>query len=74
MIGPGKIGELRDVLVTEKQNVAFQDLTLILCKGTLKIQFEIDDRIHWFCLKCEDEGLIDGWQGLIWDMSDGTIH
>ena len=29
MIGAGKVGELRDVLVTEKQNVAFQDLTLV---------------------------------------------
>jgi hypothetical protein len=44
------------------------------CKGTLKIQFEIDDRIHWLCPECEDEGLIDGWQGLIWDMSEGTFH
>jgi len=50
------------------------------CKGILKIQFEIDDRIHWFCPECtlkginEDEGLIDGWQGLIWDMSEGTIQ
>ncbi|MBU4262051.1 MAG: hypothetical protein KKC76_09290 [Proteobacteria bacterium] len=46
----------------------------------MKIQFEIDDRIHWFCPECTlkginaDEGMIDGWQGLIWDMSDGTIH
>jgi hypothetical protein len=24
MIGVGKVGELRDILVTEKQNVAFQ--------------------------------------------------
>lgn len=44
------------------------------CKGILKIQFEIDDRIHWFCPVCKDEGLIDGWQGLIWDMTEGTIH
>ena len=41
------------------------------CKGVLQIQFEIDDRIHWFCPECEDEGVLDGWQGLIWDMSDG---
>ena len=44
------------------------------CKGILEIQFEVDDRIYWFCPECEDEGLIDGWQGLIWDMSEGTIH
>jgi hypothetical protein len=35
------------------------------CKGILKIQFEIDDQIHWFCPECEDEGLIDGWHGLM---------
>ena len=44
------------------------------CKGILQIQFEIDGRIHWFCPECADEGLVDGWQGLIWDMSDGMIH
>ena len=44
------------------------------CKGILQIQFEIDGRIHWFCPECADEGLIDGWHGLIWDMSDGMIH
>jgi len=30
MIGAGKAGELRDVLVTKKRNVAFQDLTFVL--------------------------------------------
>lgn len=44
------------------------------CRGILKIQLEKDDRIHWLCPKCGDEGLVDGWQGLTWDMSDGTIH
>ncbi len=41
------------------------------CKGVLQIQFEIDDRIHWFCPECKDEGVVDGWQGLIWDMGYG---
>ncbi|HDZ24540.1 MAG: hypothetical protein JRJ09_18570 [Deltaproteobacteria bacterium] len=41
------------------------------CKDVLQVQFEPDGRIHWFCPKCEDEGVLDGWQGLIWDMSDG---
>ena len=44
------------------------------CRGIFHIQFEIDDRIHWFCPECEDEGLIHGWQGLIWDMSGGMMH
>jgi hypothetical protein len=29
MIGAGKAGALGDVLLAEKQNVAFQDLTLV---------------------------------------------
>jgi len=29
MIDAGKVGELRNVLVAEKQNVAFQNLTLV---------------------------------------------
>jgi hypothetical protein len=29
MIDAEKVGERRDVLVTEKQNVGFQDLTLV---------------------------------------------
>ncbi len=31
----------------------------------------MDNRIHWFCPECEDEGLLDGWQGLMWDMRNG---
>jgi hypothetical protein len=29
MIGAGKVGALKDVLLTKKQNVVFQDLTLV---------------------------------------------
>ncbi len=43
------------------------------CKGILQIQFDTDDRIHWFCPECADEGFIEGWQGLIWDMRNGII-
>jgi hypothetical protein len=32
MIGAGKVGALREVLVIEKQNMAFQDLTLVLSR------------------------------------------
>ena len=44
------------------------------CKDALQIHLEIDDRIHWFCSECEDKGLIDGWQELIWDMRKGAVH
>jgi hypothetical protein len=30
------------------------------CRGVLQIQFDADDRIHWFCPERADEGLIDG--------------
>ena len=39
------------------------------CKGILEISLDQVDRIHWICPVCSDEGVISGWQGLIWDMS-----
>ena len=39
------------------------------CKGVLDIQLDsTTNQIHWYCGNCHDEGLISGWQGLIWDM------
>jgi hypothetical protein len=37
-------------------------------------RFKKDDRIHWFCPDCNDEGFINDWQGLIWDMREGMMH
>ena len=28
---------------------------------------EDDDAIHWHCPVCDDNGLIRGWQGTLWD-------
>lgn len=41
------------------------------CDGILDIFFhpETDD-IYWHGETCRDSGLVSGWQGLIWDMSD----
>ena len=46
------------------------------CKGVLEIGFEQPDRIHWLCPVCEDEGVVSGWEGLIWDMTimPGNYH
>ena len=46
------------------------------CKGELEIHFTAEDRIHWICPVCEDEGVLMGFRGLIWDMSEGigTAH
>ena len=39
------------------------------CTGRLNVHFNEDDRIHWICPICGDDGIIDGWHGLIWDVS-----
>jgi len=47
------------------------------CKGILDIYLEkATNQIHWYCNICGDEGVVTGWEGLIWDMSDrpGGMH
>ena len=40
------------------------------CKGQLDIRLDlIAGRMHWICPICEDEAVVTGWKGLIWDMS-----
>ena len=39
------------------------------CTGRLNVQFTEDDRIYWICPTCGDDGIVDGWHGLIWDVS-----
>ena len=39
------------------------------CAGNLELQLN-GDEIHWLCPVCEDEGVVRGWQGLMWDKSD----
>ena len=41
------------------------------CPGKLDISFDPNtDQIHWLCPECGDEGVVSGWEGLIWDMMD----
>jgi hypothetical protein len=41
------------------------------CRGKLDIDLNSDtDQIHWLCPECGDEGVVTGWKGLIWDLSD----
>jgi hypothetical protein len=41
------------------------------CEGILNIHIgENSDQIHWYCSICNDEGVVTGWDGLIWDMLD----
>lgn len=49
------------------------------CTGRLNIHFTEDDLIYWICPICDDDGIIDGWQDLIWDVSayndeDRVVH
>jgi len=35
---------------------------------------EEDDRIDWYCPVCNDNGIIRGWRGTLWDgLSDGPL-
>lgn len=41
------------------------------CKGVLDIYInEEEGQIYWYCEVCQDEGIVSGWKGLIWDRSD----
>jgi hypothetical protein len=43
------------------------------CKGKLDIELDSGtDQIHWRCPECGDEGVVTGWKGLIWDLSDAS--
>ncbi len=47
------------------------------CKGELDIELDqAAGQIHWCCGTCGDEGVVSGWEGLIWDMldTDGNVH
>jgi hypothetical protein len=41
------------------------------CQGELDILVDRSTgQIQWLCPICNDEGIITGWEGLIWDMLD----
>ncbi|RLB01866.1 MAG: hypothetical protein DRG83_09450 [Deltaproteobacteria bacterium] len=41
------------------------------CKGTLHIVLDTSKKqIYWKCPVCGDEGVVYGWEGLIWDMTN----
>ena len=38
------------------------------CSGTIKTALNPQsEEIHWYCPDCENEGLINNWQGTKWD-------
>ena len=43
------------------------------CKGKLEIDLNSDtEQIHWMCPVWGAEGVVTGWKGLIWDLSDSS--
>ena len=41
------------------------------CAGELEISLNPDTKqIHWLCTECRDEGVVTGWSGLMWDLTD----
>ena len=41
------------------------------CVSELETSINPDTKqIHWRCRKCGDEGVVTGWQGLVWDLTD----
>lgn len=44
------------------------------CEGILDVFWDPDtDGICWYCKVCGDGGVVTGWQGLIWDMTDMDV-
>lgn len=41
------------------------------CNGELETKVSAEkDQLYWKCTKCGYEGMVTGWKGLIWDMTD----
>ena len=41
------------------------------CNGKLDTSLDHKEAvINFYCPKCQDEGIITGWKGLIWDISN----
>jgi len=42
-----------------------------LCKGELVVDLIPGTaQIHWMCPECRDEGVVTGWEGEVWDMTN----
>jgi hypothetical protein len=55
---------------TVPQTLTLTDVTCFRkgCDGQIKSSLRPDNgEIHWFCPDCEEEGLINNWQGTEWD-------
>ena len=45
------------------------------CKGKLDIELVPETgQIHWICPICHDEGVVTGWENLIWDISNPPLY
>ena len=42
------------------------------CDGMIKTELRrANEEIHWYCLKCDNEGVISEWRKTKWDNSSG---
>ena len=41
----------------------------VSCEGGLQVELR-KDFIYWHCPVCGDEGVVTGWRGLMWDMTE----
>jgi hypothetical protein len=45
----------------------------IPCAGKLETSINHKKKqIHWWCPECGDEGVVTGWEGLVWDMTGSS--
>ncbi len=46
------------------------------CKGRVFPCLTIDEKIGWRCDRCQTNGIISGWAGTLWDLTEkgGVLH
>jgi len=72
---------MRHQLPQEYQRNRSRDVGADQKEGLVKVSWifildQASGQIHWRCGICGDEGIVSGWEGLIWDMldTDGLVH
>ncbi|MCP4075193.1 MAG: hypothetical protein GY744_03290 [Gammaproteobacteria bacterium] len=66
---------------TETYDDTIPAATVCACRNATNCDGDIvawvsheDDRIHWGCTDCDDEGVITDWEGTPWDKRNYTRH
>lgn len=58
----------------EVEAVGCRNLKVKSCTGKIKgcIGKELQ-KIDWYCEKCDDSGIITGWEGTLWDCTEEAL-